>query len=152
MTVSTNVSKFLLDRQALLTPRFESGDVDKILEFYDPDLSFSDHAWHATNLNYTEFEQFLKSTYDTSTSLRMETHGVHGASKDFSAWEWTLHVIAGEDDPIRGLVKGKEIVLRGCSLHWWKLKDGGDDGNLLDWRIVKEADYACGGENEKTGH
>lgn len=48
-----------------------------------------------------------------------------------------------EDDPIRGLVKGKEIVLKGCSLHWWKLVDGGSESEIGDWRIVREADYAC---------
>lgn len=74
----------------------------------------------------------------------METHGVYGGSKDFCVWEWTLRVIAGEDDPIRGLVKGKEIVLRGCSLHWWKLKEGKSGEEIGDWRIVKEGDYACG--------
>lgn len=74
----------------------------------------------------------------------METHGVHG-TKAFSVWEWTLRVVAGEDDPIRGLVKGKEIVLRGCSLHHWRLREGGDEDALADWRIVREADYACGG-------
>jgi hypothetical protein len=38
----------------------------------------------------------------------METHGVHG-TKEFSVWEWTLRVVAGADDEIRGLVKGKEV-------------------------------------------
>lgn len=75
----------------------------------------------------------------------METHGVYGDSKTFCVWEWTLRVTAGADDSIRGLVKGKEIVLHGCSLHWWKVKDGGDEAVLGDWRIVREADYACGG-------
>lgn len=68
---------------------------------------------------------------------------MHGA-KDLSVWEWTLRVIAGADDPIRGLVKGKEIVLRGCSLHWWRKKEGASGEKIGDWRIVKEGDYACG--------
>lgn len=80
----------------------------------------------------------------------MITHGVHGTSKEFSVWEWTLTVVAGEDDPIRGLTKGKETILRGCSLHWWKLVDGGNEANPKDWRIVKEADYACG-DHSKAG-
>lgn len=72
----------------------------------------------------------------------METQGVHG-TKDFSVWEWTLRIIAGADDPLRGLVKGKEIVLRGCSLHWWKLQEGGNPDCISHWKIVKESDYAC---------
>ncbi|KAF2728926.1 hypothetical protein EJ04DRAFT_84907 [Polyplosphaeria fusca] len=139
---STDLTAFLWQRQAPLTALFESGNVDEILEFYDRDLSFSDHAWKATKLNYEQFRDFLKSTYDTSSSLMMETHGVHG-TKEFSVWEWTLKVVAGEDDEIRGLVKGKEIVLRGCSLHWWKLKGGRDGEGVGDWVIAKEADYAC---------
>jgi hypothetical protein len=100
-------------------------------------------AWGAENLAFSGFEEFLRSTYNTSASLRMETHGIHGASKDFSVWEWTLRIVSQEDDPIRGLVKGKEIVLRGCSLHWWKLDEGGEEDVIGDWKIVKEADYAC---------
>lgn len=42
----------------------------------------------------------------------MVTHAVHG-SKEFGAWEWTLKSVAQEDDPIRGLTKGKEEWLRG---------------------------------------
>lgn len=115
---------------------------------------------------YAEFVDFLHSTYQTSDSLRMETHGVTG-TKEFCAWEvrtiapfpvaspekeqgtdtarvqWTLRIVADTDDPIRGLRKGKEVVLRGCSLHWWKLQPGKDGGEVLDWRIVREADYAC---------
>lgn len=103
----------------------------------------TDAAWRAENLTLSGFERFLRSTYDTSASLRMETHGVHGASKDFSVWEWTLRIVSQEDDPIRGLVKGKEIALRGCSLHWWKLVEAGKEEITCDWKIVKEADYAC---------
>lgn len=71
----------------------------------------------------------------------METHGVYG-TKEFSVWEWTLRVVAGVDDPIRGLVKDKEIVLRGCSLHWWKQREGTSGEGIGDWRIVREGDYA----------
>ena len=77
-------------------------------------------------------------------SCRLLTGLSHG-TKDFSVWEWTLKVVAGHDDPIRGLVKGKEIVLRGCSLHWWKLREGGSEDVEGDWKIVREEDYACGG-------
>lgn len=51
-----------------------------------------------------------------------------------------------QDDPIRGLAKGKERVLRGCSLHWWKVREGGSPDAVADWQIVKEEDYACGGD------
>ena len=71
----------------------------------------------------------------------METHGVYG-TEEFCVWEWALRVTAGVDDPIRGLVKGKEIALRGCSLHWWKKVDGTRGDGIGDWRIVKEDDYA----------
>jgi hypothetical protein len=83
------LSRLLLERQALLTSRFERRDDDRRLEFYDSDLSYSerefkrddeatliDLAWHATNLTYTDFEQYLRSTYNTSWSVRMKTHGV----------------------------------------------------------------------------
>ncbi|KAK8013313.1 hypothetical protein PG991_009584 [Apiospora marii] len=137
-----SLEDFLQRRQAGLTAAFESGDVPKILEYYDPDLSFSDHAWKAVDKTYDEFVEFLRSTYQTSLSLRMETHGITG-TKEFCAWEWTLRIVADTDDPIRGLLKGKEVVLRGCSLHWWRLQPGEDGGEVSDWRIVKEADYAC---------
>ncbi|KAF2123234.1 hypothetical protein BDV96DRAFT_639773 [Lophiotrema nucula] len=147
MSFSTSLTAFLEERQSHLTAAFEAGDVDKILAFYDPELDFSDHAWHATHLTLSQFHSFLDSTYTSTSSLRMETHSVTGTSKEFCVWEWTLRVMAGADDPIRGLVKGKEIVLRGASLHWWKLRDGedGDGEKVRDWRIVREADYACGG-------
>jgi hypothetical protein len=95
-------------------------------------------------LTFDQYRSFLDSTYETSSQLRLHTHGVHGTSKDFSVWEWTLKVVAGVDDPIRGLVKGKEIVLRGCSLHWWKLVEGANGEKGEDWRITREEDYACG--------
>lgn len=50
------------------------------------------------------------------------------------------------DDPIRGLVRGKEIVLRGCSLHWWKQQEGTNGEEIGDWRIVREGDYAVSAE------
>ncbi|KAK8075896.1 hypothetical protein PG994_003168 [Apiospora phragmitis] len=134
------------------------------MDYYDEDLSFSDHgnktvtalqplparaandslvtAWKAVDRTYSEFVEFLHSTYRTSDSLRMETHGVTG-SKEFCVWEWTLRIVADTNDPIRGLLKGKEAVLRGCSLHWWMLLPGKDGSETSDWRIVKEADYAC---------
>lgn len=118
-------------------------------------------AWKAVDKTYTEFVEFLRSTYQTSDSLQMETHGITG-TKEFCAWEvrihipdgrsrkealtssqWTLRIVADADDPIRGLWKGKEVVLRGSSLHWWRLQPGKDGGEVSDWRIVQEADYAC---------
>ena len=44
MPASTEIIAFLESRQALLTPCFEAGDVNQILEFYDKSLSFSDHG------------------------------------------------------------------------------------------------------------
>lgn len=43
-TLLTQLEIFLLARQAPLTEQFEAGNVDRILEFYDPDISFSDHG------------------------------------------------------------------------------------------------------------
>ena len=58
--------------------------------------------------------------------------------------------MARQDDSIRGLVSGKEIVLRGCSLQWWRLKEGENGEEIGDWKIVREEDYAYGGGAE--GH
>jgi len=80
----------------------------------------------------------------------MITHGIHG-TKEFSVWEWTLKFMAVADDDIRGLKKGKEMWLRGCSLQWWKLREGGDEEVGADWRIWKEGDYACQVKVEKEG-
>jgi hypothetical protein len=71
----------------------------------------------------------------------MVTHGVHG-TKEFSVWEWTLKFLPTKDDKVRGLEKGKEVWLRGCSLHWWRLSESGDAGVESDWKIWKEGDYA----------
>jgi hypothetical protein len=60
--------------------------------------------------------------------------------------------MAAEDDPIRGLVKGKEIVMRECSLYWWKVKPGTDGEDVRDWRIVEEADYAVNAQQRGGGH
>jgi hypothetical protein len=40
----SDLQHFLSQRQAPLTALFESGDIDRILTFYDPDLTFSDHG------------------------------------------------------------------------------------------------------------
>lgn len=44
MASQPDLATFLRKRQDLLTPQFEAGDVNKILTFYDPKLSFSDHG------------------------------------------------------------------------------------------------------------
>lgn len=98
-------------------------------------------AWQADHLNRTQFVAFLHETYTTVPGLKMVTHGVHG-SKEFCVWEWTLKFVAAEDDKIRGLEKGKAMWLRGCSLHWWRLREGGNADVPEDWRIYKEGDYA----------
>jgi len=142
MAAKIDVQQFLEERQEVLTRKFEAGDVNEIMKCYDDqDVDFSDHAWQADHLNRTDFISFLHSTYATVPGLKMVTHGVNG-TKEFSVWEWTLKFVAKENDEIRGLMRGKEMWLRGCSLHWWKVRDGGDEDIVADWKIWKEGDYA----------
>lgn len=143
MTSKTETQIFLDQRQEILTKKFEAGDVTEILKSYDErEVDFSDHAWGAANIDRNGLIAFLEETYTTVPGLKMITHGVHG-TKEFSVWEWTLKFRATEDDKVRGLEKGKEMWLRGCSLHWWRIKKGGDPNVMIDWRICKEGDYAC---------
>lgn len=98
-------------------------------------------AWNAEHLSYDGFVDFMLHTHKTVPGFRLVTHGVHG-TKDFSVWEWTLKFRATETDQIRGIEVGKETWMRGCSLHWWRLQEGGEPENLRDWKIVREGDYA----------
>lgn len=61
MTSKAALTSFLEARQSRLTSAFESGNVDKILTFYDPDLSFSDHGTSNIRISRPNQEQHQAS-------------------------------------------------------------------------------------------
>lgn len=77
LATQSKMSKFLWDRQVQLTHLCEKGEIDGVLELYHEDVRFLDHLYQGRTLDKADFEKHLRSTYETPSDVKLETHSVY---------------------------------------------------------------------------
>ncbi|KFG86080.1 hypothetical protein MANI_026098 [Metarhizium anisopliae] len=131
--------------QALVKARHEAfiaafndgADVDRVMSFFSPELSYSDYTIAALDMNYNSTRSYIEKMFTEVDNIHLIQVRVSG-DRNFTAGEWILKFKfknteegISADGAAKGFKVGDSVEMRGVSLSWY------DAAGL----IVRNCDY-----------
>jgi hypothetical protein len=118
---------------------FNAGtDIDHIMSFFSPNVSYSDYAIEAVNMNYATLRSYMEKMFAEVDHLHLTQVSITG-DKNFTAAEWIAKFKYKDNAKglrtagvVKDLKVGEQIEMRGVSLSWYDA-----EGN-----IIKNSDYS----------
>nr|A0A0M5KK13.1 RecName: Full=Cyclase aurE; AltName: Full=Aurovertin biosynthesis cluster protein E [Calcarisporium arbuscula]ALD83631.1 SnoaL-like protein [Calcarisporium arbuscula] len=91
----------------------DATDIDLVMSFFSPDVSYSDFAFEAVNMDFTSTRDYMDKMFHAVDDLHLTQVSLTG-DKDFTASEWVMTYKLKSSDKV-----GEVVKMRGVSLSWY---------------------------------
>lgn len=163
------MASFIRSRADALVNKYNSANVDLIMDLFCEDSTFSDYCktspnelillfghvlyqntnlrlgvvFHAVDLDKAATQSFFTHLMSANPNTTFITRNVTG-THDFVAHEMAIEFRAGEDVKAMGIRKGQFVRMAGVSLQSWRRHTLGASGQgdcVEDWKVWNQKEY-----------